>query len=229
MAKAKFGMVVTDMRGKLGGQVFTKNRGGAVVRTKVTPSNGQSPAQSTVRNRFTSLSQAWRGLTQAQRDAWNAAVINFQRTDVFGDLRSPSGLNLYQRLNNVLLSVGETAISTPPLPSEVANSYATAVSAAVATPALSVTLNATIPANTAVKLFATAPMSAGREFVKSQFRLIDILDAAATSPVNALAAYVAKFGNTGEIGQKIFVKTVPVNITTGQEGSPAVVSVITVA
>lgn len=229
MAKAKFGMMVTDMRNKVGGQVFTKNRGGAVVRTKVTPANPQTASQSSVRNRFTTLSQAWRALTQAQRDAWNAAVTGYQRTDIFGDLRSPSGLNLFQRLNNVLLAIGETQIDTPPLPGEVANCYVTSVTAAVAVPAMSIVLNAAVPADTAVKLFATEPMSPGREFVKSQFRLIAVLPAAEATPFNALASYVTKFGSTGAIGQKIFVKTVPCSTVTGQEGSAAVASVITVA
>ena len=44
MAKIKFGMMMTDASGKLGGQVFSKNRGGSYVRTKVTPTNPQTAA-----------------------------------------------------------------------------------------------------------------------------------------------------------------------------------------
>lgn len=229
MSKIKMGMIVTDIRNKLGGHVFSKNRAGGIVRTKVTPTNPQTGSQAGVRNLFSNLSQAWRSLTQAQRDAWNAAVGDYQRTDIFGDLRSPSGINLFQRLNNVLMSVGEAMLTVPPLPSAVENVYATGVTAAVAIPAMSISLNEAVPANTALKVFATAPLSAGRNYVKSQFRLITTLDAAEASPYDALADYTAKFGNTGEVGQKIFVKTVPVNITTGQTGTSAIVSVITVA
>jgi hypothetical protein len=52
MAKIKFGMMMTDARGKLGGHVFSKNRSGAYVRTKVTPVNGQTTAQTGVRAIF---------------------------------------------------------------------------------------------------------------------------------------------------------------------------------
>lgn len=45
MAKIKFGMMMTDARGKLGGQVFSKNRSGSYVRTKVTPVNPQTTTQ----------------------------------------------------------------------------------------------------------------------------------------------------------------------------------------
>ena len=98
--KIKFGAIVVDGRGKIGGHVASKNRGGAYLRTKVTPTNPQTTFQSAVRNRLTAFSQGWRGLTQAQRDAWNAAVSNFSKTDVFGDIKQPTGLNLYVKLNS---------------------------------------------------------------------------------------------------------------------------------
>lgn len=227
--KMKFGAIVTDGRGKIGGQVASKNRGGAYLRTKVTPSNGQTTAQSAVRNRFTQFAQAWRSLTQEQRDSWNAAVASFSRTDIFGDVRNPSGANLFQRLNNILAAIGVAPLDNPPLPSEVSNVIASALTAAVAVPAMSVAFAPTVPANTKVQVFATAPMSAGKSFVKSEFRQIAVLASDAPSPYNALSAYVDKFGSTGEVGQKIFLKFVPVNSITGQTGSASIVSVITEA
>jgi hypothetical protein len=227
--KTKFGAIIVDGRGKIGGHVASKNRAGTYLRTKVTPANAQTSFQTAVRNRFTEFSQGWRALTQNQRDAWNAAVINFARTDIFGDIRNPSGLNLYQRLNNVLASVAEASIDIPPLPSAVENVVLSAITATVGAPTMTAVFAPTVPANTAVKVFATPPMSAGKSYVKSDYRQIDTLAAATVSGENILAAYTAKFGSLGEIGQKIFVKFVPVNITTGQEGSPTVASVITVA
>lgn len=227
--KTKFGAIIVDGRGKIGGHVASKNRGGAYLRTKVTPANEQSSYQQSVRNLFTALTQGWRSLTQAQRDAWNAAVADYSRTDIFGDIRNPSGINLYQRLNNVLQSVGEAVISVPPLPSAVENVVASSVTAAVAIPAMSLLFAPTVPAGTKVKIFATAPMSAGKNYVKSAFRAIGTMSPAAVSPRDLLAEYVAKYGSTGTIGQKIFVKIQPVNSVTGQVGSASQVSVITVA
>ena len=227
--KAKFGLVVVAGSGKLGGHVFTSNKAGASIRTKVTPINRKSTGQNAVRNLFTSLAQAWRGLTQAQRDAWNAAVANFQRTNVFGDLRSVSGIALFQRLNNVLLQAGGAMIVTPPLPVEVANIVVESVTAAVAVPALSIVLNDDIPAGTGLQIWATAPQSAGVDAVNSKYRQIGFGEALDTSPINALAMYTAKFGNTGAIGQKIFVKVVPFSTVSGQIGSPTTASVITTA
>ena len=227
--KTKFGSIIVDGRGKIGGHVASKNRGGSYIRTKVTPANAQTTFQNGVRNLFTSLSQAWRGLTQAQRDAWNAAVSDFSRTDIFGDIRNPSGINLFQRLNNVLNSIGEATILIPPLPSAVENVVATSLTAAVGVPAMSLVFDGPVPADTKVKVFATAPISAGKSYVKNEFRQIAVLPSAQTSPKNLLADYVAKFGNTGSIGQKITVKIIACNSITGQVGSASQVDVITMA
>lgn len=227
--KMKFGAIVTDGRGKIGGHVASKNRGGAYLRTKVTPVNGQTTAQTSIRNRFTTLSQAWRDLTAEQRDAWNAAVADYARTDIFGDLHQPTGFNLYQRLNNNLVTIGEAAIDTPPLPSAVGEVTAVSLAIAAGAATMSLVMGGAVPANTKVKVFATAPGSAGKSFVKSEFRLISVLAAAASTPVNLKAAYEAKFGSVGIAGQKVFVKLTAVNETTGQEGTPSQVSAIVAA
>ena len=97
--KAKFGAIVVDGRGKIGGHVASKNRSGSYFRTKVTPVNPQSARQSAVRATLSSFSASWRGLNQNRRDAWNSAVGSFTKTNVFGDTVTPTGKNLYTALN----------------------------------------------------------------------------------------------------------------------------------
>lgn len=227
--KIKFGAIVTDGRGKVGGHVVSKNRAGGYIRTKVTPANAQTPYQNAVRATFTLLSQAWRGLTQGQRDAWNAAVVDFARTNIFGDLKNPSGINLFQRLNNNLLSIGEAQISNPPLPDAVGACVLTSATNAVGAATMTLIFGGPVPANTTVKIFATAPLSAGKTFIKSEYRQIGTMPAAEASPFNVKALYLAKFGTQGEIGQKIVFKLLPVNVTTGQAGAASSAEVISVA
>jgi len=218
--KMKFGALVVDGRGKIGGQVASKNRAGAYLRTKVTPVNPQTAAQSTVRNRLAGISSGWRGLTAAQRLSWNAAVSDYAKTDIFGDLRNPTGFNLYQRLNNNLLTCGEAAITSPPAVVAVDAFLTLSLTAEDATAAqsLSLTFTDAVAADHLVKVYATPPMSAGRSFVKSEYRLIEILANSATSPANILASYQAVHGSTGEAGQKIFVQVIQVEETTGIAG-----------
>jgi len=227
--KMKFGAIIVDGRGKIGGHVASKNRAGAYLRTKVTPVNPQTTAQLFVRNRFTGLSQAWRGLTQANRDAWNAAVSDYQKTDIFGDLRNPTGFNLYQRLNNNLLNIGESAIASPPLPDVVQAVVLTSIAAAAGAGTLAATYAPEIDAATKVKVFATAPQSAGKSFVKSEYRQIDVIITADASPFSIETEYTAVFGSVGVAGQKIFMQFVPVNLATGQTGTASQASAVIAA
>lgn len=227
--KTKFGAIVVDGRGKIGGHVASKNRAGSYFRTKVTPVNRQNANQLAVRNRFANISQGWRGITQSARDSWNAAVGDFARTDIFGDLRNPTGFNLYQRLNNNLSIISGVKLVTPPLPSPVGVVVAKSLTVTVGTPALSLVMDEAVPAGTAVKVFATAPQSAGKSFVKSEFRMIAVLAPAAAATANILSDYQDRFGGIGEIGQKIFVRLEAVNFLTGQAGTPSEVAGVATA
>lgn len=216
--KAKFGAIVVDGRGKINGFVASKNRAGAYFRTKVTPVNPQTSYQVTSRANMSAQSQAWRGLTDAQRTAWNAAVSSFKSTDIFGDIKNPSGFNLFVKINTNLATISASTLTSPPLPSEVPYFTTFSATAAAGTPALSITFAAAIAATEKVILFATAPQSPGKKFVKSEFRKIGVLTNADTSPKDALSLYTAKFGSIGTAGQKIFLKAVQIQIATGIRG-----------
>src|SRR3990172_5110235 len=53
------GVGITEASGKLGGQVFTRNKGGAVLRNRVVGTNPQTVAQQAVRAIFGAISSAW--------------------------------------------------------------------------------------------------------------------------------------------------------------------------
>jgi hypothetical protein len=203
MAKIKFGMMMTDARGKLGGQVFSKNRSGAYVRTKVTPTNPQSAFQSAVRALFALISASWSTLTAAQRASWNGAVSDWATTDVFGDLKNPSGKNLHQRLNQNLGNTGQTLINTAPAKVTLPEDVITAAPIGIAATSLALT-GASTSADVVVQVFATPPLSQGTTFVKNRLRQIYFEVGDSYSATDAYAAYVAKFG-APTAGDNIFV------------------------
>lgn len=199
----KWGALVVDGRGKLGGHVAAQNKGGAYLRTKVTPTNPQSTAQTSVRQIFGSLSQAWSGLTEAQIAAWNAAVDGWKETNIFGDLKQPSGKNLHQKLNLNLLTSGQAAISSPPIKGDMPQGVLTDVSIAITAGTITLT-GASTTAGSVVKVFSSGVVSAGTSFVKNLMRQIHFDPADTYSPTDAYTAYVAKFG-TPAVGEKIYV------------------------
>lgn len=227
--KVKFGAIVTDGRNKVGGHVFSKNRGGAYMRTKVTPSNPQTSQQAIARNRITTYSQNWRALTATQRAAWEAAVSNFTATDIFGDIKNPSGINLYIKLNSNLSEIAAAAITLPPLPTSVIGPATIALTGAAGTPALSFAwTGGAIPATTAWIVRVTPQVSPGKSFVKNLYRNLVVLPAADTTPTSILTEFNARFG-TLVAGQKVFIEITAVGTTTGIKSTPLNTSAIIAA
>lgn len=227
--KAKFGAIVVDGRGKLGGHVASKNRAGSYFRTKVTPTNPQTAAQVNARSILATLSTAWASLTAANRLAWNNAVDLWKKTDVFGDLKNPSGFNLFVQLNSNLAHIGVAQIDTPPQPAAIGHwttftflpdNSGTMVLTFAATP---------VPAGFAVIIEGTAPCSPGIKNANARFRKITKLAAAVATGEDIQAAYVTKFGAIAPIGDKIFLRAKYVNIATGQVGLPVEASAVIIA
>ena len=113
--KIKWGALVTEGRGKLGGHVASKNKSGAIIRTKVTPVNPQTSAQASARSRLGGNSQAWAVLSEDQRRSWNALAQETSKTNIFGDQYFPSGKNLFTSVNNNLVMIGVAQISDAPV------------------------------------------------------------------------------------------------------------------
>lgn len=216
MAKVKFTAVVADMRNKLNGSVFARNRGGAYVRTKVTPLNPQSNAQIAARNLLTGLAQGFRSLSQEQITAWNAAVTQWQTTDIFGDLVSPTGLALYVRLNANIANGGGSPISNPPAPVGATSLITLELTADVSGDTYEITFTpAAVPADHTMYIESTTMLSPGINNANSRFRFIGVAAAAAASPFDAFTFQTTKFGPL-VAGQKSYVRCKFINIITGE-------------
>lgn len=218
MAKVKFSALISDMRNKLNGSVFSKNRAGAFLRNKVTPSNPQTPSQAGVRSILGTLASGWRSLTDSQRTAWNNAVESWTTTDIFGDTVTPSGFQLYVRLNGNIVNAGAAAITDPPAPTGISGATTLTAVPDVGTSALDcVTVPDPVPAGQTMIVESTAPLSAGISNFSGKYRKIGTV-AAAGSIGNQYANYIAKFG-APSIGLKSSLRVKFVNNTTG-EASP---------
>jgi hypothetical protein len=202
MAKIKFGMIVTDGRGKLGGQVFSKNRGGAYIRSKVTPTNPQSTAQTIVRQSFAEYSQNWSALSAALISAWNAAVSSWSRTDIFGDLRNPTGKNLYLRLNQNATLAGYPSIGAPPEKAEMVSGIVTEVDFSQSG-ALIEFVGVYAGSDARVVFSTSGAVSNGTSYVKNKLRVFETSLAVDVADDTTYNLYVGKFG-TPVVGQKVF-------------------------
>jgi hypothetical protein len=215
MAKVKFSALISEMRGKLNGSVFSKNRGGSYIRTKVTPVNPNTSSQALARSTLSSISQNWRGLAETERIAWNNAVSSFKSTDVFGDIKTPSGLQLFIRLNVNIFNAGGAAITSPPTPVGVdpVTSIVLVADGTLGTYVATISPDP-VPADHALYVESTEGLSAGISNANSRFRSITVVPAGAI-PLDFVADQVAKFGAL-VTGQKYFMRVKMIRVSTGE-------------
>lgn len=220
MAKILYSALVSDMRNKLNGSVMSKNRYGSYVRNKVTPTNPATTAQVQARNRLATFSQAWRGITQSQRNGWINGASAFPIIDIFGQSKILAGNALFTQLNVNLAITGTAQIDDLPTPVSIPALTTLSATSAAGTPSLSIVFAPTpVAADFALVIEATPPTSPSIKFVKNKYRIIAVRAAASTSPFNALSAYAAVFGNPVE-AQVISIRVRLISTITGQSGIP---------
>lgn len=226
MAKIKLGAIVAEIRNSINGWVFARNKGGAYIRIKVTPTNPQTAAQVAARARLAQFAQAWRSLSEDQRAAWQAATSNFEQTDVFGDVISLSGNALYVKLNCNITNAGGSSISVPPTPlgATALGELSVAIDSGDDEIVLS-TSPSTVPAGHAMVVEATAQVSAGVSNANSKFRQVQVIAAAGSTSANIFGSYTTKFGALVN-GQKLFVRAKLVRLATGEVSQAQVANAI---
>jgi hypothetical protein len=215
MANVKFGMIVTDMMNKLGGQVFSRNGSGPYVRNLVIPTNPTTIYKTVVKGNMTSLSEMWRTLSPSERKSWNDETVNYLRTNNVGDTYFMSGFQLFMSLNRNLFTAGLTLATTPAAKVIPPDTDTFTVSASFLGASLNVTFGVypDIADNTYL-VYATRGLSAGINYVKSAYRLIAILGLGIGTSYDAYADWTAKY-TSFNIGDKIFFKFIGIDNSCG--------------
>jgi len=115
MALIKFGGGILEMRGKIGGNVYSKNRYGNYVRQGTIPVNPKSSRQQAIRNQLGQIVSAWSQLlTPAQRAAWDVYASNINFTNQLGETITLTGYNHYVRSNVARIGLNLTRVDAGP-------------------------------------------------------------------------------------------------------------------
>ena len=209
--------------GSVAGQTSSRNRFGQYRRSRAIPVNPNTTAQQASRDDFSAASQAWRGLTQAQRDAWAAFAATRPRTNSLGQTIYLTGHQTFVSLRSLMAACGLTLPTVPPAgASPVITSFSLSDETAAAFEA--VALPNPVPATTAYQFQSSPPLSPGREF-NGDFRTVSIVAAAAV-PELAVTNLTAKWG-TLAVGQKFFLRVRPVSVAGGEGAWVTATTVLT--
>ncbi len=219
MAKIVTSALVADVRKKIGGNVFSKVRSGAMVRRKVSPIQPRSSTQRNVRANFTALSKAWSTspMDDTLRAAWNALASTYPQKDKFGASHTLTGLQMFQKLNRNRNSIGLATITTPP--ATLSAGYPGALTVTATAPStLSIVPVTDATGSESWAAYAAAQQSPGRTFVGNKYRLLAF--GGGSSPYVISTPYTAKFGNL-IVGKKIPVLLAYITNASGAKGTPS--------
>lgn len=115
MATCKFGPIVSDVRGALGGAVFTRARAGAVVRSRTKAVVPISNAKSDWAAIMSSVYRHWlHVLSQEERDSWAVLAADTLFTNALGSTYRPSSYNLFFRSASLKLFVDHAIVDIAP-------------------------------------------------------------------------------------------------------------------
>jgi uncharacterized protein (DUF2461 family) len=100
MAVIKAGALISDIRGKVGTNVFSRCQGGLIIRDVGCWVQPDNELQQAVRDTIEALSQAWSStLTDAERSAWKAYARTNPRPNRWGTLSLTNGYAAFIRHN----------------------------------------------------------------------------------------------------------------------------------
>jgi hypothetical protein len=187
------------------------------------PVNPNTTGQQNARNRLSAQSQAWRGLTDAQRAAWASYSESHPFNDSLGQQVFLTGHQWFISVNTALLAAGLAVVLVPDLNAPPAALVQGATVLTVAGFSIAFGTNP-VPANQAYVFETSPPLSAGRSF-NSDFRFVKVRAAAAANTL-LKADMEVKWGPL-VAGQKFFVRVSVVTSTGLVSAFTAVTVVVT--
>ena len=216
MAIMRPGPLAGQLSGRVGGIVFSRNRGGDYVRNGPSPVNPQSAYQSAVRNAMALASAGWDNATDDNRAAWRSWANDHPVQNRIGESIRLQGNAAFVSLNARLAYLGTAIVLTPPVLN-------------APDPLLTVTPTFDIGVGAFQLAYTTTPLAANMKlwvlgcslgspaitFVKNRLRHFFTSAAAAASPADIETAFSDRFG-TPVVGQKVVCLAGVLDGTTGQ-------------
>lgn len=195
MAKIRWGAIITDSRGRVGGTTLKLGPYGSVMQSATHPPRKLTPHATTAKAIFATYSKRWWSeLTSTQRDDWRTLAAANPITNPWGDEFPLTGHAYYVKLNSRLTAAGLATTDDAPADQSVL-SLSTVSMTATAPDSLEITFTPTpIPTAYLGYLFATPPRSPGATNFSGRLVFLGTIPASTASPVEVGALYTARLG-----------------------------------
>ena len=233
MAKVRFGNGVSEIRGSIAGNVFSRSGAGAIIRNRITPVNPNTTRQSQARAIFGLVSAVFDEMTMTEAENWKTFADTQKRVNSFGEEYTPTvrqlwmevGINQVRRdplfsLSGMIVSGLANLEADPTIPEQGEFELDLTNTAGVLT-AIAIDQLATPSANvTHLIVQATPQLQPTIQNAKRYFRDLGVFTSA--DPTSTLSAYTAVYPvtvNNPVEGLVIHARVKAMNSATGLASS----------
>lgn len=194
MATVQYGMIVTDIKGKVGGQVLQGGNNSKVLRNKGNAGTTRSIALQTATRNLVTNAKAWKALSGANVSAWNSFAPSWPFIDKYGVTYYSTGYQVYIAYNNARLAMGLAAASTPVV-SDTYQPLGVITAAYVAGVSLILNWSEAGAALEMMQVFGTDALSPGQNSNNKRWRLVTTFNTSGLITKNITAAVIASYGS----------------------------------
>lgn len=220
MAKFTPGPTVAEVRGSIGGTVYSRNRYGAYMRFRAKPTVSTTAHALAAKARMTQMTQAWQNLTAAQRLSWNQWANATPIVGALGESQQLTGHAAFVGVNCRLDCLAAAPITAPPITPAPAplGSLGMTPDKTAGTCFLAYTPT---PIGAAERLWITATQqpSAGKTWVENLLKGLIYSGLAEVSPFDAITGIEGRIGAL-VIGQTLHIKCFVIDNATGLLSAP---------
>ena len=214
MALFKPSSLISEIRGKIGGNIFQISPAGNIVRSLKTPINRRTIAQTRSRHFTNNVLQKWIELTDSQRKIWDA-YTEYNPTQ---QKRSPglfiSGQQTFIKYNKYRLEYDLPFLITPIFNKCDLTAITLTLTSDGAILTITVDRNP-IPADEFIVLSLTVRYRSSINNPGSRYKLINFITTAAAS-YDITSEYVNIFGRVPQPGETIFMKYTNISKLSGK-------------
>lgn len=169
MASIQLGVIVTDIKGSIGGTTFSRNKSGLTARARSTGKRAVTTKQANQLQKNIAIINEWNKLYTIQKEVWNAYASVYTHTDRYGKVKHLTGFNWFILVNTAYFYVNGTYLLAPLphglpsfLPSFTVNCSSTDIIVTFSLPV--------DPLTTELYLFTSTPTQSNAQYNRSAYR-----------------------------------------------------------
>ena len=214
MALIKWSGMVSEIKGKLNGSIFSNPTYGAQMRNRKSCKGKNSAVWGASKSILSVVASEWKSLTNVQRQSFVDQAPHYPYVNKFGDSVEPSGYQLYCTLNLNLRKIGVGQLTTA-IAKRTEVDISPFVFQVSAGGALELTYTSPSSALVQLLVYCSPPVSPGVYYPPRKMAFIKQINGSSSSPQDIDSAVEEKYGAVSD-GQKYFLRVEIIDILSGQ-------------